>query len=309
MAGEFVINGATLKCPLCSSSGKLMVSHAQVQMQDTQWATDADKGKANLVFGGVCKKWRKSPPPCASVIAPTKWKRTADSVAVDGRLALLSGSTIKCATGGVPISITNTAQIDIPTDLPDIEENEEEVLEENTPPWMPIAKGEMGVEEVIGDSHNPRVIEYHDAAGYNSSLMGREISDDKRDPWCGSFVYWCLKQSGIPENLLSNTGYRAYSWESWGKGVSEPGYGAIVVLNYSHVGFVAGKKGNSLVVLGGNQKGGDNTTNGKVCYTIADPANVKAYRYPSDYEVTENHYELEEIDTNADADDYDSSHS
>ncbi|TPN85421.1 PAAR-like protein [Aquimarina algicola] len=135
MPGQFVINGATLKCPLCSSSGKLVVSHAEVEMQDTQWATDADKSKSNLVFSGVCKKWKKNPPPCASVISPTKWKRTADSVAVDGKLALLDSSTIKCATGGKTITITNTAQIDIPTDLPDIQEEEETQEEVKTSEW------------------------------------------------------------------------------------------------------------------------------------------------------------------------------
>ena len=305
MAGEFVINGAALKCPLCSGSGTLKVSHTDVQMQDTPWATDADKAASNLVFDGVCNKWSKNKPACASVIAPKKWKRTADSVAVDGRLALLAASTILCATGGVPITITNTAQIDIPTDLPDIEEEEE--IEENTPPWMPIAKAELGVEEIYGiEENNPRILEYHETTGYNSALMGREITDDYignyKDPWCGSFVYWCLLQSGIPAEALTDTGYRAYSWQSWGQGVSTPGYGAIVVLDYSHVAFVAGKNGNNLVIIGGNQTGGDTTTNGKVCYALADPSKVLAYRYPSDYEITENHYELEEIDTNASTD-------
>lgn len=303
MAGEFVINGATLTCPLCSSSGKLKVSHTQVNMQDTPWATDADKSKANLVFGGVCNKWRKNKPPCAGVISPTKWKRTADSVTVDGRLALLAASSITCATGGVAIKIANTAQIDIPTDLPDLEEKEE-TQEEGLPPWMPIAKGEIGVEEIPGNQNNPRIAEYHEVTGYNSSLMGREISDDKGDPWCGSFVYWCLLQSGIPEAELSSTGYRAYSWENWGKGVGEPGYGAIVIMNYSHVAFVAGKKGDQLIIVGGNQTGGDTTTNGKVCYALANKSDVRGYRYPQNYEVTENHYELEEINTNSTADDY-----
>lgn len=119
MAGQFVINGATLKCPLCSSSGKLVVTHAKVHAQDTFWATEADNSKTNLVFAGVCTKWKKSPPPCAGVIAPTQWKGLVDSVYIDNKLALLESSTITCATGGVDISIPNTAQTDTPTDLPD----------------------------------------------------------------------------------------------------------------------------------------------------------------------------------------------
>ncbi|WP_298319565.1 DUF4280 domain-containing protein [uncultured Aquimarina sp.] len=121
MAGQFVKNGATLKCPLCSSSGTLVVSHTQVQLQDTPCATNGDKSKSNLVFGGVCKKWRKSPPPCASVIAPTQWKGVATDVEIDGEFMLLEDSTITCSTGGVDIGIEDTAQMDVPTDLPDTE--------------------------------------------------------------------------------------------------------------------------------------------------------------------------------------------
>ncbi len=118
MAGQFVINGAQLKCPLCSSSGKLVVSSTQIELQDINWATDGDNAKSNLVFDGVCKKWRKNPPPCASVISPTQWSKTADSVTIDGQTALLEDSTIQCSTGGVDISVTNTAQTETPTDLP-----------------------------------------------------------------------------------------------------------------------------------------------------------------------------------------------
>lgn len=121
MAGQFVKNGATLKCPLCSSSGTLVVSHTQVQLQDTPCATNGDKSGTNLVFGGVCKKWRKSPPPCASVIAPTQWKGVATDIEIDGEFMLLEDSTIMCSTGGVDIAIEDTAQIDVPTDLPDTE--------------------------------------------------------------------------------------------------------------------------------------------------------------------------------------------
>lgn len=117
MAGQFVKNGATLKCPLCSSNGTLVVSHTQVQLQDTPCATNGDKSGTNLVFGGVCKKWRKSPPPCASVIAPTQWKGVATDIEIDGEFMLLEDSTIMCSTGGVDIAIEDTAQIDVPTDL------------------------------------------------------------------------------------------------------------------------------------------------------------------------------------------------
>lgn len=121
MAGQFVKNGATLNCPLCSSSGTLVVSHTQIQLQDTPCATNGDRNGSNIVFGGVCNKWRKNKPPCASVISPTQWQGVASGVEIDGELMLVEDSTIGCATGGVDICIADTAQIDVPTDLPDIE--------------------------------------------------------------------------------------------------------------------------------------------------------------------------------------------
>jgi len=129
MAGQFVKNGATLSCPLCSSSGTLVVSHTEVQLQDTPCATNGDRSKSNLVFGGVCKKWRKSPPPCASVIAPTQWQGVATDLEIDGEFMLLEDSTITCSTGGVDIGIDDTAQIDVPTDL------EEPIIEDIEVPF------------------------------------------------------------------------------------------------------------------------------------------------------------------------------
>jgi len=117
MAGQFVKSGATLECPLCSSGGKLLVSHTQVQLQDTPCATNGDRSKSNLVFEGVCNKWRKNKPPCASVIVPTQWQNVASHLEIDGEFMLLENSTIGCATGGVVIKIDDTAQVDVPTDL------------------------------------------------------------------------------------------------------------------------------------------------------------------------------------------------
>ncbi|WP_299223467.1 peptidoglycan DD-metalloendopeptidase family protein [uncultured Aquimarina sp.] len=214
MAGEFVKNGATLKCPLCSGSGKLMVSHSQVKLQDTQWATDADKSKTNLVFGGVCKKWRKSPPPCASVISPTKWKRTADGVAVDGRLALLAASTIKCATGGVPISIANTAQIDVPTDLPDTEEQEQEEEVVNSVWTDPIENSEITLYTFSGN-YKPKGSTFgsvrRNRDGSVRNHTGLDIFAET-----GTTLYACL--DGVIDQIYTG-----------------PGFGKVIVLKITNV--------------------------------------------------------------------------
>lgn len=126
MAGEFVIDGAKLKCTLCSKpEGKLVVTSNTVSLQDKFWATEDDKGKPNLIFQGNCLKFSNNPPPCTGVIAVTKWENTAIGVKVNDKAALLESSMIMCTTGGVPITIIDTTQQDIPTDLPELEPLEE----------------------------------------------------------------------------------------------------------------------------------------------------------------------------------------
>ncbi len=119
MADKFAIDGAIIKCSLCTKpQGKLVVTSNEMFLQDKFWATEGDKGKQNLVFEGNCTKWSKNPPPCQSVISPASWQKTADGVYLDGNKALLESSTITCNTGGVPISIEETTQTAVPTDLP-----------------------------------------------------------------------------------------------------------------------------------------------------------------------------------------------
>ncbi len=124
MAGKYVINGAKIKCPLCTKpEGKLMVTSNAVGVQGKFWATDADKGKPNLLFQGNCTKFTNNPPPCAGVIAPIQWQNTALGMKVNGNAPLLESSSIMCATGGVPISIADTTQRAVPTNLQSMAES------------------------------------------------------------------------------------------------------------------------------------------------------------------------------------------
>jgi hypothetical protein len=125
MAGKYVINGAKIKCSLCTKpEGKLMVTSNLVGVQDQFWATEADKGKSNLLFQGNCTKFTNNPPPCMGVIAPIQWQNTAMGMKVNGKAPLLENSTIMCATGGVPITIADTTQTSVPTNLQSIEESD-----------------------------------------------------------------------------------------------------------------------------------------------------------------------------------------
>ena len=50
---------------------------------------------------------------------------------------------------------------------------------------------------------------------------------------------------------------QAISWLNWGQDIGEPAYGAIGVISYGggrgHVGFVVGRQGDRILLLGGNQ--------------------------------------------------------
>lgn len=133
--------------------------------------------------------------------------------------------------------------------------------------FLDIAIAELGTSEIIGKNHNPRIIEYH------NTTSGKFQNDET--PWCSSFVNWCLIQVGI----AGTNSALAYSWKRFGLPLSKPAYGAIAVMNYSHVGFVAGiNKDGRIILLGGNQSDAVNLS--------PNPSSlVITYRYPIGYEV------------------------
>jgi uncharacterized protein (TIGR02594 family) len=114
--------------------------------------------------------------------------------------------------------------------------------------WLDIAEGELGQSEIFGNSHNPRIIEYH-------STTSLKASTDET-AWCSSFVNWCMNQI----DLNGTNSASALSWRNWTGGdlLNKPAIGSIGIINYGegkgHVGFVAGKNQNgSYVLIGGNQ--------------------------------------------------------
>ena len=132
----------------------------------------------------------------------------------------------------------------------------------NNIPWMDVAIGELGVQEIRGKKHNERIIEYHSTTNLNF--------DKDEIPWCSSFVNWCLYQVGI----VGTNNALAYSWLHYGMELNKPAYGAIAIMNYSHVGFVAGiNDDHRIILLGGNQ--GDAVTLSPNSSKL-----VKSYRYP-----------------------------
>ncbi len=138
------------------------------------------------------------------------------------------------------------------------------------PAWYRVAKREMddGIVEFPGQSHNPRILEYH------ASVVGG--FDENEIPWCSSFVNWCMEQS----ELKGTDSASARSWERWGKSLANPELGAVAVFwresktsGKGHVGFYVKETSTHVSVLGGNQ--GNRVT--------VDPypkARLLGYRWP-----------------------------
>lgn len=113
------------------------------------------------------------------------------------------------------------------------------------PPWMPIARAEFGVSEIVGKRHNPRVLEYHETTG--------KFETDEV-PWCSSFANWCVIQAG----LKGTNNAMARSWLRWGVPVERARYGDILIFERGappsgHVAFCIYRNGPSIWHLGGNQ--------------------------------------------------------
>lgn len=118
------------------------------------------------------------------------------------------------------------------------------------PKWIATARRYIGTQEWAGAPDNPRILQWWKA-------LGAPFTDDET-PWCGAFVGGVLSESGIKPQ---KGGASARAWNSFGKKLTRPAYGCIVVFwrgsktgTAGHVGFLLGvdKRGN-LMVLGGNQ--------------------------------------------------------
>jgi uncharacterized protein (TIGR02594 family) len=117
------------------------------------------------------------------------------------------------------------------------------------PLHLQAAERELGIQEIKGGQHNPRILAYHAATSLAAS--------DDETPWCASFVNWCLEVTG-QRGTQSAT---ARSFLTWGHSVApeaaQPGDIAVFKRGSSpwqgHVGFFVGWDGSNVRLLGGNQ--------------------------------------------------------
>lgn len=140
-----------------------------------------------------------------------------------------------------------------------------EELEGMIYPWMDVAEAEKGVSEISGSKHNPRIVEYHQAAALKAK--------DDETAWCASFVCWVLEKSGFK----STDSAWARDYLNYGK-KCDPQYGCIVVFsrgsNSGHVGFYVKSDADYIYVLGGNQSN-------QVNVSKYPKSRVLGYRWPA----------------------------
>jgi TIGR02594 family protein len=140
------------------------------------------------------------------------------------------------------------------------------------PKWIKFAEDEIGQKEIKGDKDNPRIVEYFTATTLKAKHD--EVA------WCSAFVNWVMQKAGYDGTKSA----AAKSWKNWGVDVKKPIYGTIAVFDFGeaggHVGFIVGKQGERLLILGGNQ-------NDQVKKSLFKKAKIVAYVFPKDFKYSE----------------------
>lgn len=114
-------------------------------------------------------------------------------------------------------------------------------------PWVNMARSQIGLREIPGPKHNPKILEYWQAA------KAAWFKDDET-PWCGGFMAWVMVKCAIVPPAEAP---RAISWATWGKECA-PQLGAVGVKKRTggnHVFLIVGITSDRKYykALGGNQ--------------------------------------------------------
>lgn len=122
---------------------------------------------------------------------------------------------------------------------------------DNNKKIIQIAKSQLGIKEIPGPTDNPEVLKYFNEIGFDGAKLKDETS------WCSAFANWVAKKAGV----AGSGKLTARSWLTIGIPVTQPKEGDIVVFWREsknswkgHVAFFIKAEGNSILVLGGNQK-------------------------------------------------------
>jgi uncharacterized protein (TIGR02594 family) len=134
------------------------------------------------------------------------------------------------------------------------------------PPWLTIARRDIGLEETPGKDTTPKIRRW-------LIELGAWWRDDEA-AWCGVSMAAWMHEAGaaIPKHY-----YRARAWLDWGTALTQPALGCVVVFERrggGHVGLIVGQNElGYLLVLGGNQ-------GNRVSIASFSPDRVLGYRWP-----------------------------
>ncbi|RZJ47407.1 MAG: TIGR02594 family protein [Brevundimonas sp.] len=121
------------------------------------------------------------------------------------------------------------------------------------PPWLTLARAQIGVREVVGPKHSPVIMGWIQELG--AKALGVRVNDDET-AWCGTFMAWLMKRAGLSTPAIA---VRAASWGragAWGRELLGPRLGCVLVFTRDgggHVGLYLGEDETHFHVLGGNQ--------------------------------------------------------
>lgn len=136
----------------------------------------------------------------------------------------------------------------------------------NTPPWITVAKGYLGIKEIPGPKANQIIVDMFNTVGF------AQVKDDET-AWCAAFLGHCLVKAG----LKSTGSLWALDYKNWGTQLNTPVYGSIAWKTRKggggHVGFVVGATAGKIFLLGGNQ-------NNSVSIAEFKLKDIGGYRWP-----------------------------
>jgi uncharacterized protein (TIGR02594 family) len=175
----------------------------------------------------------------------------------------------------------------------DVVEEKKKETDGERAPWMKLAWIEEA-KNLKETGKNKEIQKFFEGTPYEKSM--KDGTDNEKDvAWCAAFINWIMIKYGY-KGINGYDAVRALKWANWdeGKDLGKPVYGAIAVKKRSgggHVGFVAGKQGNKVIILGGNQSQKLHC----VPYNVSD---YFAYLVPLDYSITDKDYSLPEYEGN-----------
>lgn len=121
------------------------------------------------------------------------------------------------------------------------------LAQEGAPKILTAALRYYGTREIVGPKHNAQILSWAKQVGLSRDYTTDEI------PWCGLFMAVCSFEAGY---ALPKIALRAKDWLNWGRFVTEPMLGDVVVFGRTgggHVGLYVGETATHFSILGGNQ--------------------------------------------------------